>query len=228
MSPLNYLTDTTPKKSHSLHPTIPEFRVSQTCVQQTAMTLIKIVLLLSLLTNASSGSVRGLEECTDIRGKFLIPGETVSMHKNCQYVRNNDMSLCDKSENVRTQCQQLCDMGSKVERGKFDIKFTRDPDERNCQFIRTQAMDLCTESVVSENCPKTCGLCPKDDEQQESCVDTQEKFRTRKFGKTKRGDYRKRTCDYVGENLPELCKFSKSSKSNKKVQVRCKATCGLC
>ena len=48
------------------------------------------------------------EVCEDTRGKFSIPKRDYGVEKNCQFVRNNDMTLCEDSWKVRTRCPLTC------------------------------------------------------------------------------------------------------------------------
>ncbi len=183
------------------------------------MKSIQVFFLLSLLSKIDGGSVRGLNKRKDVRGKFNIPGQHVIMKKNCQYVKNREMSLCQKSETVRTNCSKICGLGSDYVRGKFEIEYKREDSERNCQYVRNNDLkhDLCAITVVQDNCPETCDVAETSE-----CKDEPGKFAHRSFGNSNRGRKKRRNCFYVGNVLPNLCA------SDTKIRERCKATCDLC
>jgi len=69
--------------------------------------ILSIILLLSIISSTFAATLRGLAICEDNRGKFAIP-EIAGQERNCQYVRNNDLDLCDTSWIVGNRCPLSC------------------------------------------------------------------------------------------------------------------------
>lgn len=167
--------------------------------------------------------------CLDARGKFDIP-ELDNESRNCQYVRNENIELCNLSWTVRDRCQKTCgkcvDVPEELldeddtcldDRGPFEIP-QLNGEERNCQYVRNQNMKLCTRSwKVRNKCPRTCGECgPNAGKIEKVCTDKRKKFIIKEL------DGEVRNCQHVRRHRMELCEISS------RVKRRCKKTCGIC
>lgn len=166
--------------------------------------------------------------CLDARGKFPIP-ELDNEERNCQYVRNQNIQLCNLSWKVRNKCQRTCGECGDVpeellndekcldDRGKFEIPQLNGGEMRNCQYVRNQRMNLCNKSwKVRNKCRRTCGQCGPNAIQQENiCTDKRGKFPIDEIGE-------ERNCQYVRRKRIELCDISP------RVKRRCKKSCGVC
>jgi len=166
--------------------------------------------------------------CMDASGKFPIP-ELDDEERNCQYVRNKNIALCQSSSTVSARCPKTCgecggDPGASLEedmcvddQGKFEISQLNN-EKRNCQYVRNKNIDLCIKSGwVRTKCPRTCGLCGPNEGLllDDVCMDMRGKFEILEIGEW-------RNCQHVKMERMALCDISDRVKST------CKKTCGGC